>query len=157
MFYKVKKFCKRIYYYIMGYPLLNYHFTVNWGGTNVGFMEVTGLDINIDVIEYRSGASPVQSVTKLPGLIRYSNIILKRGIVKNDTEFFQWINTIQMGTVQRRDITISLLDETHSPVMTWKARNAFPAKYSGPDLNAQCSEVAIETLELAHEGLTLVS
>ncbi|HMS66340.1 MAG TPA: phage tail protein [Ignavibacteria bacterium] len=141
----------------MGYPLPNYHFIVQWGGENVGFTEVTGLDIIIDVIEYRSGSSPVQSVTKMPGLIKYSNIILKRGIVKGDTDFYKWINTIRQSTVERRDIVISLLNENHEPVMTWKARNSFPVKYSGPDLNAKSSEVAIETLELAHEGLTLIA
>lgn len=141
----------------MGYPLPNYHFIVQWGGNQIGFTEVTGLDINIDVIEYRSGSSPVQSVTKMPGLIKYSNITLKRGIVKGDTDFFKWINTIQQSTVERRDVVISLLNESHEPVMTWKARNAFPVKYSGPDLNAESSDVAIETLELAHEGLSLIS
>jgi len=66
----------------MGYPLPNYHFTVNWCGVNIGFMEVSGFEINTEIIEYRSSASPVQSVTKLPGLVRYSNVILTRGIVK---------------------------------------------------------------------------
>ena len=141
----------------MGYPLPKYHFIVQWGGNQIGFTEVTGLDINIEVIEYRSGSSPVQSVTKMPGLIKYSNITLKRGIVKGDTDFFKWINTIQQSTVERRDVVISLLNENHEPVMTWKARNAFPVKYSGPDLNAESSDVAIETLELAHEGLSLIS
>lgn len=139
----------------MGYPLPNYHFTVNWGGINAGFMEVSGLDINIDIIEYRSGTSPVQSVTKLPGLVRYSNVILKRGIVRGDNDFFNWINTVRQGNIERRDVVISLLNENHEPVMTWRVHNAFPAKYSGPDMNAQCSDVAIEELELAHEGLTV--
>ncbi|MBL8008298.1 MAG: phage tail protein [Ignavibacteria bacterium] len=139
----------------MGYPLPKYHFSVQWGGTNIGFTEVSGLDINIDVIEYRSGSSPVQSVTKMPGLVKYSNIILKRGIVKGDTDFYKWVRTVNQSTAERRDVVISLLNENHEPVMTWKVRNAFPAKYCGPDLNAQSSEVAIETLELAHEGLTV--
>ena len=112
----------------MGYPLPNYHFTVNWGGINAGFMEVSGLDINIDIIEYRSGASPVQSVTKLPGLVRYSNVILKRGIVRGDNDFFNWINTVRQGNIERRDVVISLLNENHEPVMTWHVHNAFPAK-----------------------------
>ena len=139
----------------MGYPLTNYHFTVNWGGANISFMEVSGLDINIDIIEYRSGANPVQSVTKLPGLVKYSNIILKRGIVRGDNDFFNWVNTVRQGNIERRDIVISLLNENHEPVMTWRARSAFPAKYSGPYFNAMCSDVAIEELELAHEGLTV--
>lgn len=137
------------------YPETCYHFNVNWGGQNTGFMEVSGLDINIDVIEYRSGSSPVQSVTKLPGLIRYNNIVLKRGIVKGDNEFFKWIQTIKQSTIERRNIVISLLDEDHQPVMTWKVPNAFPVKYTGPILNAHSSEVSIEEPELAHEGLVI--
>jgi len=139
----------------MNYPLSNYHFQVEWGGTRIGFTEVGGLDIEVDVIEYREGSSPEYSPTKMPGQYKYSNIILKRGIFKQDNDFFQWMNTIHLNEVERRDITISLLDETHVPVMTWKVRNAWPVKYSGPMLKANGHEVAIETLELAHEGITV--
>lgn len=139
------------------YPMPAYHFRVDWGGVNIGFMEVTGLNINVDVTEYRSGSDPVQSSRKMPGLIHYSNIVLKRGITKGDSDFIKWIKTIQLNTVERRDITISLLNENHEPVMIWKVHNAFPVKYSGPDLVADSSDVAIESLELAHERLTIES
>lgn len=132
-----------------------YHFRVEWGGANIGFMEVTGLNINVDVTEYRSGSDPVQTLRKMPGLIHYSNIVLKRGIAKGDDDFIKWIKTIQLNTVERRDVVISLLNENHDPVMVWRAHNAFPVKYSGPDLVADSSDVAIESLELAHEGLTV--
>ncbi len=135
------------------YPMPKYHFIVDWGGTKTGFSEVTGLDITVDVIEYREGNDPQNHARKMPGLQKFSNITLKRGITKGNNEFFQWLNTQKMNTVERRDILISLLDESHAPLMVWKVCNAFPAKYSGPALNASSSEVAIETLEIAHEGI----
>ncbi|MEO6134167.1 MAG: phage tail protein [Ginsengibacter sp.] len=137
-------------------PLAAYHFIVEWGGTKLGFSEVSGLNIEHEVIEYREGSSPEFKSRKIPGMVKYSNITLKRGIMKSDTEFMDWMNTINMNAVERRDIIISLLNEVHEPVMSWKAKNAWPTKYSGPILNATGSDIAIETLELAHEGLSIV-
>ena len=139
------------------YPLPGYHFQVEWGGTRLGFTEVSGLDIEIQVIEYREGSSPQYAAMKMPGIPKYSNITLKRGIVTGDNEFFDWLKTISLNQVERRDLTISLLNETHEPAMVWKAKNAFPVKIEGPTLKATENEVAIETLEVAHEGLTIES
>lgn len=138
------------------YPIPKFHFQVQWGGSRVGFTEVTGLDIQSEAIEYREGSSPEFHKIKMPGLQKFSNITLKRGNIANDNEFYDWINSISMNTVERRDIVISLLNETHEPVMSWKAKNAFPVKIQASDLKADGNEVAIETLELAHEGLSLV-
>jgi phage tail-like protein len=138
------------------YPLPKFHFLVQWGGTRVGFTEVTGLDMQAEAIEYREGSSPEFSKIKMPGMRKFSNITLKRGTAKKDLDFYNWIGTISMNTVERRDVTISLLDEAHNPVMTWKAKQAFPVKLQASDLKADGNEVAIETLELAHEGLSLV-
>lgn len=130
-----------------------YHFSVDWGGTRIGFMEVTGLNIEIEAVSQRDGSSPADSVRKMPGLRKFSDITLKRGIVKGDNEFFDWINTKQIGTIERRDVTISLLDEAHQPIVRWRANNAFPVKYEGPTLESMSSNVAIETLVLTHEGI----
>lgn len=138
------------------YPLPKFHFLVDWGGSKIGFTEVTGLDMQVEVIEYREGSSPEYSKIKMPGLHKFSNITLKRGTFTGDKDFYNWIKTINLNTVERRDVTISLLNEAHEPVMTWKARNAFPTKVQASDLKADGNEVAIETLELAHEGLALV-
>lgn len=137
------------------YPLTTNHFTVQWGGTRINFSEVSGLVIENEAIEYRNGASPEAIPMLMPGLNKFQKIILKRGIFKGDNEFHQWINTIQQNTVERRDVTISLLNEAHDPVFVWKVRNAWPVKYDGPILKAGANEVAIESLELAHEGLTV--
>src|SRR6478609_1969883 len=104
------------------YPLPKFHFQVEWGGTKIGFTDVSGLDITNDVIEYRDGASPEYHKIKMPGQRKFSNIVLKRGIFKSDNEFYAWFDTINMNTVERRDITISLLDEQLSPVIVWKVK-----------------------------------
>ncbi|MBX7140323.1 MAG: phage tail protein [Chitinophagales bacterium] len=137
------------------YPIPKFHFRLEWGGAKIGFTEVTGLDISNDVIEYRDGATPEYSKIKMPGLRKFSNITMKRGTFKGDNDFYAWFNTIQLNTVERRDITISLLNENHEPVVVWKVKNAFPVKVTSTDLKADGNEVAIESLELAHEGLTI--
>ncbi|MBK7648142.1 MAG: phage tail protein [Betaproteobacteria bacterium] len=135
------------------YPLPVFHFRVEWGGTRIGFSEVTGLTQENQAIEYRDGSFMEYSSIKMPGLRKFSNITLKRGVIKADNDFFKWLSTIKLNTVERRDLTISLLDEAHNPVMTWRALNAFPVKVEGPQLKASGNEVAIEAIELAHEGL----
>lgn len=139
------------------YPLAKFHFRVEWGGERLGFTEVTGLDMQVEAIEYREGTSPEYSKIKMPGMHKFSNITLKRGSVAGDSDFYKWVNTISLNQVERRDVVISLLNETHSPVLTWKAKNAFPIKLQASDLKADGNEVAIETIELAHEGLSLVN
>jgi phage tail-like protein len=138
------------------YPLPKFHFRVEWGGERLGFTEVTGLDMQIEPIEYRDGESKEYSKIKMPGMHKFSNITLKRGSVALDTDFYKWVKTISLNQVERRDVIISLLNEGHDPVLTWKAKNAFPIKLQASDLKADGNEVAIETLELAHEGLSLV-
>jgi phage tail-like protein len=137
------------------YPLPKFHFTVDWGGGKVGFTEVSGLDHSLDVIEYRDGASPEYHKIKMPGLQKFSNITLKRGVFKSDNDFFRWLNTVSLNTIERRDLIISLLNEEHKPVITWKIKNAWPVSVKSTDLKADGNEVAVETLELAHEGLTV--
>jgi phage tail-like protein len=139
----------------MSYPLSKFHFTVEWGGTKIGFTEVSGLDVETEVIEYRHGASKEYSTTKMPGLQKYTNITCKRGTFASDNEFFDWFNSISLNQVERRDITINLLNEEHEPVVVWKVKNAWPTKIQSTDLKADGNEVAIESMELVHEGLSI--
>jgi len=139
------------------YPLPKFHFQVQWGGERIGFTEVTGLDMQVEAIEYREGSSPEYSKIKQPGMHKFSNITFKRGTMAGDSDFYKWINEISLTKVTRRDIVISLLNETHAPVMTWKAKQAFPVKLQASDLKSDGNEVAIETLELAHEGLNILN
>ncbi|HYX06081.1 MAG TPA: phage tail protein, partial [Bacteroidales bacterium] len=124
-------------------------------GNKIGFTEVSGLDITTEVIEYRDGASPEYSKIKMPGQRKFSNITLKRGTFAGDNEFYNWFNTVTLNKIERRDLTISLLNEKHEPVVVWKVKNAWPTKITPTDLKSDGNEVAIETLELAHEGLAI--
>lgn len=137
------------------YPMPKFHFQVEWGGTKIGFTEVTGLDVETEVIEYRVGSSPEYSKTKMPGMQKYSNITMKRGTFQGDNEYYSWWNSVKLNTIERRDITIKLLNENHEPVVTWKVKNAWPTKVQSTDLKADGNEVAIESIEIVHEGLTI--
>jgi phage tail-like protein len=137
------------------YPIPKFHFQVEWGGSKIGFTEVSGLDLEREVIEYRDGASVEYSKLKMPGLTSHSNITLKRGSFKKDNEFFTWWIANKLETVERRDLIISLLNEDHEPVITWKVKNAWPSKIQSTDLKADDNSVAIESMEIVHEGLTI--
>jgi phage tail-like protein len=135
------------------YPFPVFHFNVDWGGNRIGFSEITGLTQENQAIEYRDGSFPEYSSIKMPGLRKFNNITMKRGIVKSDNDLFLWLDKIKLNKPERRDVIISLLDEQHKPVMVWKVHNAFPVKIEGPQLKASGNEVAIESIEIAHEGL----
>jgi phage tail-like protein len=138
------------------YPLAVFHFRVEFGTEQLGFTEVSGLTQENQMIEYRAGDFPEYSSIKMAGLKKYNNITLKRGIMQSDNKFFQWLSSgMKLSKVDRKDITISLLNEKHEPVMTWKVIRAFPVKLEGPQLKAMGNEVAIESIEIAHEGLEI--
>jgi phage tail-like protein len=118
------------------------------------FAEVSGLQAEIEVIEYRTGSDDT-AVRKLPGLRKFSNITLKRGII-GDLTFWNWLASAMNGQVVRADGTIVLLDEKRQPVVTWKFHRAWPCRWSGPDLDGKSREVALEMLEICHEGLEMV-
>ena len=137
------------------YPIPKFHFQADWGGVRIGFTEVSGLDAETEIIEYREGASPEYSKRKIPGMQKYPNVTMKRGVFASDNDYFKWWNTVALNTVQRRSVTISLLNEKHEPVMVWKVKNAWPAKIASTDLKADGNEIAIESIELAHDGLVI--
>lgn len=137
------------------YPIPKFHFQVDWGGTKIGFTEVSGLEVTTEKMEYRDGSSPEYVKLQIPGMQTQSNITMKRGIFAGDNEYYDWWNTVALNTIERRDVTISLLNEDHEPVVVWKVKNAWPTKVTSTDLNSTGNEVAVETLELTHEGLTM--
>lgn len=136
------------------YPLSVFHFTVSWGGANVSFQEVSGLNITREKIPYRGGASPEYNDTVMPGRPKFDDIVLKRGMFAGDSDFIKWLLTIKLNDVERRDLTISLLNAEHAPVVTWKIKSAWPLKVEGPGLKSTGNEVAIESITLAHEGIS---
>jgi phage tail-like protein len=139
-----------------GYPHAKFRFRVEIDGLEAGgFTEVSGFDANIDVIEYREG-DMVQTPMKLPGLKKYGNITLRQGLT-DSIVLYEWIIAGVEGEVDRKTITITALDDAGEAAASWQVINAWPMKYTAPDFNATSSEVAIEALEIAHEGMTRVS
>lgn len=134
-----------------------FHFIVEWGGTRIGFSEVSGLARENQMIECPDGESPECSTARTHGMRKSNTLTLRRGVAKSDNEFLQWLSMVPPNSVERRDVTVSLIDERHEPVMAWKVRNAFPVKLEGPQFEARGDEVAIESIELEHEGLILQS
>jgi phage tail-like protein len=121
------------------------------GAIRAGFTEVSGIESDTEVMEYREG-SDANVRRKLPGLTKYSNVTLKRGVT-GDSFLWNWRKTVTDGNTKRLGVVIILLDESRQEVLRWKLFRAWPKKWAGPVLNAKTSEVAIEELELAHEGL----
>jgi len=137
------------------YPMPRFFFKVKWGETEIAFSEVTGLAVELDVLEYRHGNSPSFHKIKQPGMTKFGNITFKRGIFKGKNDFFNWWNSVKLNTIERRDITITLQDEEDKPVVVWQVSNGFPTKVQSPDLKSDANEVAIETIEVAHEGIII--
>ncbi len=137
------------------WPMPKFYFEVKWDSEVLSFQEVSGLDIEAQPIEYRHGDSPEFSTIKMPGIKKNGNVTMKKGVFKSDNKFWDWFNQIKMNTIKRVPVTISLLDEAGAPTMVWTLANAWPTKITGTDLKAEGSEVAIETIEIAHEGITI--
>jgi phage tail-like protein len=135
-------------------PFKGFNFKVEIDGiTRAGFREASGLDSTQDPIEYREG-NDILTPHKLPGLNKYSNISLKWGIT-DDAELFEWRKKSVEGKVERKNGSVVLCDDTGEEKLRWNFVEAWPTKWTGPSFNATGNEVAIEALELAHEGVTL--
>jgi phage tail-like protein len=119
-----------------------------------GFSECTGLEMGLDVEEYKEGGNN-GTVLRLPTRAKWTNLRLKRGVALSD-DLWQWLYGFVQGTVSRRDGVITLQDEQQNPVKVWSFKRGLPVRWTGPTLNAMQSQVAFEELEIAHEGLTLM-
>jgi phage tail-like protein len=136
-------------------PYRNSRFALEIDGIiQAGFSEVTIPDISPDPIEYRKG-NEIPTVRKIPGLMQHGNILLKSGITRNSIDLHDWFKQVEDGNFKaaRRNISIILFDDEGNEVTRWEFRDAWPVKYDSPDFNAKGNEVAIETLEIAHEGI----
>jgi phage tail-like protein len=133
-------------------PYKVFRFRVEIDGlTAAAFSEVSGLESETTVIEYRAGTDP-NLARKLPGLTKYPNIVLKRGVTQ-DAELWNWRKRVIDGNVDRRNGSIVLQDDSGQDQVRWNFHNGWPCKLQGPSLNAHGNDVAIETLEIAHEGI----
>jgi phage tail-like protein len=140
------------------YPLPRFQFQVDWGGTMISFTEVTGLVMEREKIEYRHSDSKDFNKISMPGMIKNNNLTLKRGKFQGDFDFNTWLDEIANERVEgRRDVVIRLLNEKHEPVAAWLATRCFPVKVTAPDLKSDANEAAIESIEIAHEGLKLMN
>lgn len=140
------------------WPLPKFYFMVDWGSTtNIPFQEVIGLDKEVQPINYRHGNSPVFSEIDMPGNGKNNSVIMKKGIFVNDNSFWDWYEKIKINTIERQNVVIKLLDEGGNPTIAWTLNNAWPTKISSTDLKSDGSEVAIENIEIAHEGLTIAN
>lgn len=139
------------------WPLPKFMFEVDLSTELKGipFQEVSGLETDTQIIEYRHGNSPTFSTIKMPGIAKYGNVTLKKGVFAKDNKLFDWYNNIKMNTINRSTVTIKLLDENGKPVMQWQLSNAWPTKITNTDMKAAGNEVAIESIEFAHEQLTV--
>jgi phage tail-like protein len=138
-------------------PYRNFNFRVEIDGIGEAqFAEVDVPDAEVAVVEYREGADKTSATRKLPGRVSYGNVVLKRGITA-DLSLYQWFRAVANGDFQPRNVAIILLDAERQPVRRWVARDAWPTKWVGPELNAKNNEVAIETMELAVEAIEIDS
>lgn len=141
------------------WPLPKFRFEVDLGTQlkGVAFQEVSGMDVENQIIEYRKSNSRLFSTVKMPGITKYGNITMKRGVFVNDNTFWTWHNEIKMNIIKRRTVIIKLLDEAGKVTMQWQLLNAWPTKITSTDLKSDGNEVAVDTIEIAHEGLIITN
>jgi phage tail-like protein len=138
-------------------PYQQYNFLVEIDGVaRAGFSECSGLTTDTDPIDYREGADIALNVRKLSGLRKYSNVVLKRGYTQ-DKSLWDWRKKIINGQTERRQADIILLDEERNEVLRWRVREAWLSKWESGPFNAKTNDVAVESIEMVHEGLELVT
>lgn len=137
------------------WPIPNFCFEVQCDSTRIWFQEVSGLDFDAHPIEYRDAHGERFSTVRMPGIAQQGEVTLKKGVPKGDANLPDWLKQIHMIMSKRTAVRISLVDEAGLPTMVWTLKNAFPAKITSPDLKRDGSEVAIESMVLVHEGLTI--
>lgn len=131
----------------------NFH-CVFIGLGEIAFSEISGIAVDGDVVEYREGNERFNSVRKLSGLRKYGNFTMRRGYTPDD-RLWQWYARIANGAAERYNGSIVLLNEARKPVMRWNFVNAWINKIDGPMLKAAGNEIAIEAMDVVHEGLTM--
>ncbi len=141
------------------WPVPKFYFAVEFGtGTDIAeacFQEVSGLDFESQIIEYRAGNAPRFNTAKMPGLVKSGSVTMKKGIFKDDDYFWEWYSQVKMNTIDRTTVRIKLLDEAEVPHMTWVLEHAWLTKITSSDLRANTNEIAVETIEIVYESLSI--
>jgi phage tail-like protein len=137
-------------------PFYSMKFKVEIDGIpSTSFSEVSGIEADVAVVDYRPGNDKAPGPRKLPGEAHFTNIVLKRGLTA-DLSLWEWMQKTLDGKIERKNISIVLLNDTGEEVLRFNCLDAWPTKWTGPTLNGVGNDVAIETLEIAHEGLAVV-
>ncbi|OQS37532.1 phage tail protein [Chromobacterium haemolyticum] len=135
------------------YPIPTYRYRVTVGNEEMAFSAVSGMEISHETITYKDG---VGGKYYMPGQLAPVNISLKRGVVKSKSQLYEWIKSISLNQVEKKDISISLTNESGSELLiTWNVANAFPTKLTAPSLDATSNEVAIEEMSLMADSVTI--
>jgi phage tail-like protein len=137
------------------WPLPKFFFSVTGMPGNPVFQEVSGLETEVQVIEYRAGNSGIFAPIKMPGLAKVGNITMKKGIFVTDQLLWTWFKSITMNTIARSTIVVNLLDQAGTAQYKWQLNNAFPTKLSGTDMKSDGNEVAVESIEVAYETMSI--
>ncbi len=143
------------------YPLPVYNYRVEIGSEAVAFSEVSGLSISYETTTYKE--SPTESGTAGPRVLHMpaqatpANISLKKGLVRGASiaNLYKWLKSTSINQVEKKDIVIRLCDESGEAVISWKVINAFPTKLDAPTFDANSNDVAIETMELMGDDITI--
>ncbi len=135
------------------YPIPTYRFVVSVGKEQMSCSAVSGLDQSVQLVKYEDGTG---NLFQMPGKMEPLTITLKRGVIPKQSQLYQWINSVTFNRVEKKDLTISLTNETGSELLvTWNVMNAFPTKWTGPNIDATSNEVAIEEISLAADRLSM--
>ena len=141
------------------WPTPKFYFEVDFGAEikGVPFQEVSGLDQEVQPIEYRAGNSAAFSAIKMPGIVKFGNVTMKRGIFVDDHKFRELIAELKMNTVKRRTVLIKLLDGGGKLTMQWQLNSAWPTKISAADVNSNGNDAAVDTMEISYEKLVVAN
>jgi phage tail-like protein len=142
------------------YPLPVYNYRVEIGGASIAFSEVSGLNIGYEITTYKESpvsATPGPRTMHMPAQVTPPTITLKKGLVREKSlqSLYAWIQTVATNQIDKRDIFVRLCDEQGAPVISWKILNAFPTKLTAPTFDAKSNDVAIETMELKADAITM--
>ena len=137
------------------WPMPKFRFEVDLGADlkGIAFQEVSGIEVENQIIEYRKGDSKIFSTEKAPEAVRYGDVTLKSGVMIKDSAFLDWYTQVLCNTIQRSTVIIRLLNEAGDLSMKWELQDAWPTKIESTDLKSDAGEVDIDTLEIAYERL----
>ncbi|AQS36647.1 conserved hypothetical phage tail region protein [Shewanella psychrophila] len=137
------------------YPIPTYRFVVSLGDEKVSFKSVSGLDIKYESIEYKDGTG---GIFRMPGQLQVSNITLSKGVFKGKNALHDWLSTISLNAVEKRDLMISLTDETGSELLaSWSVVNAFPTGLTAPSFDATSNDIAVQEISLTADRVTFIA